>query len=103
MKNIGAWTPTFQSASDPSNSASEPPYSLADSSKLEKIYFASLNCQKKINYLITDDGVARGCIVSVRKVTGFVDRHYIKSLNDPGIEVIICQSPLQPGLEFFHF
>jgi DeoR/GlpR family transcriptional regulator of sugar metabolism len=48
---------------------------LADSSKLEKIYFASLNCQKKINYLITDDKVDPG---------------YVKSLNDLGIEVIIC-------------
>jgi DeoR/GlpR family transcriptional regulator of sugar metabolism len=48
---------------------------LADSSKLEKIYFASLNCQKKINYLITDDKVTPG---------------YVKSLEELGIKVIIC-------------
>jgi DeoR/GlpR family transcriptional regulator of sugar metabolism len=48
---------------------------LADSSKLEKIYFASLNCQKKLNYLITDD-----------KVTP----DYIKSLEELGIKVIVC-------------
>jgi DeoR/GlpR family transcriptional regulator of sugar metabolism len=50
-------------------------YLLADSSKLEKIYFASLSCQKKINYLFTDDKV---------------EDSYVKSLNDLGIKVIIC-------------
>ena len=50
-------------------------YLLADSSKLEKIYFASLKIQKKINYLFTDDKI---------------DPSYIKSLNDLGIEVIVC-------------
>jgi DeoR/GlpR family transcriptional regulator of sugar metabolism len=48
---------------------------LADSSKLEKIYFASLNCQKKINYLITDDNV---------------QDDYIRSLKELGITVITC-------------
>ena len=50
-------------------------YLLADSSKLEKVYFASLSYQKKINYLFTDDKV---------------EESYIKSLNELGIEVIIC-------------
>jgi len=50
-------------------------YLLADSSKLEKIYFASLKIQKKINYLFTDDKIKTS---------------YIKSLNDLGIEVIVC-------------
>lgn len=50
-------------------------YLLADSSKLEKIYFASLKSQKKINYLFTDDKV---------------EASYIRSLNDLGIEVIVC-------------
>jgi len=50
-------------------------YLLADSSKLEKIYFASLKIQKKINYLFTDDKI---------------ESSYIKSLNDLGIEVIVC-------------
>ncbi|MCL2472383.1 MAG: DeoR/GlpR family DNA-binding transcription regulator, partial [Treponema sp.] len=50
-------------------------YLLADSSKLEKIYFASLKIQKKINYLFTDDKI---------------EASYIKSLNDLGIEVIVC-------------
>ena len=50
-------------------------YLLADSSKLERIYLASLKIQKKINYLFTDDKV---------------EDSYIKSLNDLGIEVIVC-------------
>jgi DeoR/GlpR family transcriptional regulator of sugar metabolism len=50
-------------------------YLLADSSKLEKIYFASLNYQKKINYLVTDSNV---------------EESYVKSLNDLGIRVIVC-------------
>jgi DeoR/GlpR family transcriptional regulator of sugar metabolism len=50
-------------------------YLLADSSKLEKIYFASLNYQKKINYLFTDSKV---------------EESYVRSLNDLGIRVIIC-------------
>ena len=32
-------------------------YLLVDSSKLEKVSFASLGCQDKINYLITDSGI----------------------------------------------
>jgi DeoR/GlpR family transcriptional regulator of sugar metabolism len=50
-------------------------YLLADSSKLEKIYFASLSCQKKISYLFTDDKV---------------EESYVKSLTGLGIKVIIC-------------
>ena len=50
-------------------------YLLADSSKLEKIYFASLKIQKKINCLFTDDKI---------------EASYIKSLNELGIEVIVC-------------
>jgi DeoR/GlpR family transcriptional regulator of sugar metabolism len=50
-------------------------YLLADSSKLEKIYFASLNYQKKINYLVTDSNV---------------EDSYVKKLNDLGIRVIVC-------------
>jgi DeoR/GlpR family transcriptional regulator of sugar metabolism len=46
---------------------------LADSSKMEKIYFASLNCQQKINYLVTDD-----------KIPG----DYVKKLKALGITVI---------------
>jgi DeoR/GlpR family transcriptional regulator of sugar metabolism len=50
-------------------------YLLADSSKLEKILFASLGCQDKINYLITDEGV---------------DPQYVQSAEHMGIHVIIC-------------
>ena len=50
-------------------------YLLADSSKLEKIYFASLKIQKKINYLFTDDKIKPA---------------YEKSLQELGIEVIVC-------------
>jgi DeoR/GlpR family transcriptional regulator of sugar metabolism len=50
-------------------------YLLADSSKLEKIYFASLSYQKKINYLVTDSNVKDS---------------YVKSLDDLGIGVIVC-------------
>ena len=50
-------------------------YLLADSSKLEKIYLASLKIQKKINYLFTDDKI---------------ETSYKKSLNELGIEVIVC-------------
>ena len=32
-------------------------YLLVDSSKLEKVLFASLGCQDRINYLITDSGI----------------------------------------------
>jgi DeoR/GlpR family transcriptional regulator of sugar metabolism len=34
-------------------------YLLVDSSKLEKVLFASLGCQDRINYLITDSGITR--------------------------------------------
>jgi hypothetical protein len=40
---------------------------------MEKIYFASLNCQQKINYLVTDD-----------KIPG----DYVKKLKALGITVI---------------
>ena len=35
---------------------------LVDSSKLEKVLFASLGCQDKIDYLITDAGIKKGYI-----------------------------------------
>jgi DeoR/GlpR family transcriptional regulator of sugar metabolism len=34
-------------------------YLLVDSSKLEKVLFASLGCQDKIDYLITDSGITK--------------------------------------------
>ncbi|MDD3904019.1 MAG: DeoR/GlpR family DNA-binding transcription regulator [Sphaerochaeta sp.] len=50
-------------------------YLLADSSKLEKVQFASLGCADKIKYLLTDDGI---------------DPEYAKKLKASGITVIIC-------------
>lgn len=50
-------------------------YLLADSSKLDKVLFASLGYSEKIKYLITDDGI---------------DRDYANKLKDAGINVIIC-------------
>lgn len=50
-------------------------YLLADSSKLEKIYFASLTCQKKINYLITDDKA---------------DDSFMTGIKELGIKAIVC-------------
>jgi DeoR/GlpR family transcriptional regulator of sugar metabolism len=50
-------------------------YLPADSGKLEKIFFASLKSQKKINYLFTGDKI---------------ETPHIKSLNDLGIEVVLC-------------
>lgn len=50
-------------------------YLLADSSKLEKILFASLGCQEKISYLITDDKA---------------DPQYVEELQEHGIKVILC-------------
>lgn len=50
-------------------------YLLADSSKLEKVLFASLGCQDKISYLITDSNV---------------DPAYVTSLEHLGMKVIIC-------------
>lgn len=50
-------------------------YLLADSSKLEKVLFASLGCQDKINYLITDSNV---------------DPEYVKQVELLGIKVIVC-------------
>lgn len=50
-------------------------YLLADSSKLEKVQFASLGCVAKIKYLLTDDGI---------------DPEYAKKLRASGITVIIC-------------
>jgi DeoR/GlpR family transcriptional regulator of sugar metabolism len=47
---------------------------LADSSKLEKIYFASLNCLKNIHYLITDENIPGD---------------YVKKLKALGITVIV--------------
>jgi len=50
-------------------------YLLADSSKLEKVLFASLGSGDKIKYLITDDGI---------------DGEYIKRLKSVGINVVIA-------------
>ena len=50
-------------------------YLLADSSKLERIQFASLGCVDKIKYLLTDDGI---------------DPEYAKKLRAAGITVVIC-------------
>jgi DeoR/GlpR family transcriptional regulator of sugar metabolism len=47
---------------------------LADSSKLEKVYFASLNCLKNIHYLITDENIPGD---------------YVKELKALGITVIV--------------
>ncbi|HZJ88329.1 MAG TPA: DeoR/GlpR family DNA-binding transcription regulator [Sphaerochaeta sp.] len=50
-------------------------YLLADSSKLERVLFASLGSANKIKYLVTDDGI---------------DPEYIKKLKAVGITVIIA-------------
>lgn len=50
-------------------------YLLADSTKLEKIQFASLGCVDKIKYLLTDSGI---------------DPEYAKKLKAAGINVVIC-------------
>ena len=50
-------------------------YLLADSSKLERVLFASLGSVDKIKYLVTDDGI---------------DAEYIKRLKSVGINVIIA-------------
>ncbi|GHU86827.1 DeoR family transcriptional regulator [Spirochaetia bacterium] len=50
-------------------------YLLVDSSKLEKILFASLGCLDKINFLITDSGVSED---------------YVQKLSDLNIKTIIC-------------
>ncbi|MDR1469486.1 MAG: DeoR/GlpR family DNA-binding transcription regulator [Spirochaetaceae bacterium] len=47
---------------------------LADSSKIEKIYFASLNCLNNIHYLITDENIPDD---------------YVKKLKALGITVIV--------------
>ncbi|MDR2048644.1 MAG: DeoR/GlpR family DNA-binding transcription regulator [Treponema sp.] len=51
-------------------------YLLVDSSKLEKILFASLGCLGEIDFLITDSGVTQD---------------YIKSLADINIKTIVCE------------
>lgn len=51
-------------------------YLLADSSKLEKVQFASLGNTDKIKYLITDNGIEEG---------------YAEKLKAIGINVIICE------------
>jgi DeoR/GlpR family transcriptional regulator of sugar metabolism len=50
-------------------------YLLVDSSKLEKVLFASLGCLDKIDYLITDNGITDD---------------YIKKLAEKNIETIVC-------------
>jgi DeoR/GlpR family transcriptional regulator of sugar metabolism len=51
-------------------------YLLVDSSKLEKILFASLGCLDEIDFLITDAGVTRD---------------YIERLTDINIKTIVCE------------
>ncbi|MDR0551124.1 MAG: DeoR/GlpR family DNA-binding transcription regulator [Spirochaetaceae bacterium] len=48
---------------------------LVDSTKLEKILFASLGCADKIDYLLTDDGITKD---------------YAEKLSALGIEVVVC-------------
>ncbi|MDR3336590.1 MAG: DeoR/GlpR family DNA-binding transcription regulator [Treponema sp.] len=50
-------------------------YLLVDSSKLEKVLFASLGCLDKINYLITDSGITQD---------------YIYRLAEKNIKAIVC-------------
>lgn len=49
---------------------------LADSSKLEKVLFASLGCVDEIDYLLTDADISS---------------EYTKKIEDLGIRIIICQ------------
>ena len=56
-------------------------YLLVDSSKLEKVLFASLGCQDKIDYLITDDGITQ---------------EYINQLASINIKTIIAISRVTP-------
>jgi DeoR/GlpR family transcriptional regulator of sugar metabolism len=50
-------------------------YLLVDSSKLEKVLFASLGCQEKIDYLITDSGISE---------------EYIRQLADINIKTVVA-------------
>ncbi|GHU61115.1 DeoR family transcriptional regulator [Spirochaetia bacterium] len=50
-------------------------YLLVDSSKLEKVLFASLGCLDKIDYLITDYGISQ---------------EYIDKLSNINIQAIVC-------------
>lgn len=50
-------------------------YLLVDSSKLEKVLFASLGSQSKIDFLLTDKNA---------------DPEYIKQIEDIGIKVLVC-------------
>jgi DeoR/GlpR family transcriptional regulator of sugar metabolism len=43
-------------------------YLLVDSSKLEKVLFASLGCQDRINYLITDNGISKDYIQQLENI-----------------------------------
>jgi DeoR/GlpR family transcriptional regulator of sugar metabolism len=52
-------------------------YLLVDSSKLEKVLFASLGCLDKIDYLITDSGITQD---------------YIHRLAGKNIKAIVCNS-----------
>ena len=56
-------------------------YLLVDSSKLEKVLFASLGCQDKIDYLITDSGITQ---------------EYINQLADINIKTIVANGPDNP-------
>ncbi|WP_320128886.1 DeoR/GlpR family DNA-binding transcription regulator [uncultured Sphaerochaeta sp.] len=51
-------------------------YLLADSSKLEKVLFASLGCTDTIDFILTDEGITP---------------EYVKKLEAAGIHVIICK------------
>ncbi|MDR2923177.1 MAG: hypothetical protein LBU85_07545 [Treponema sp.] len=52
-------------------------YLLVDSSKLEKVLFASLGCQDKIDFLITDGGISK---------------EYIDKLTNINIKTIVAHS-----------
>ncbi|MCL2068104.1 MAG: DeoR/GlpR family DNA-binding transcription regulator [Treponema sp.] len=57
-------------------------YLLVDSSKLEKVLFASLGCLDRINYLITDAGITQD---------------YISRLAGMNIETIVAAGPASSG------
>jgi DeoR/GlpR family transcriptional regulator of sugar metabolism len=57
-------------------------YLLVDSSKLEKILFASLGCLDKIDFIITDSGITRD---------------YVKDLADMDIKAVICGESSRGG------
>jgi DeoR/GlpR family transcriptional regulator of sugar metabolism len=52
-------------------------YLLVDSTKLDKVLFASLGCQDKIDYLITDEGITK---------------EYIDKLTNINIKTVVAHS-----------